>query len=80
MICKKLRPSNYFFQEGFVPIMTIADSGALMDNESLCLPCTREEERRIVKELTDEAELCLKEGNLYYVVSNRNGRNNELKT
>lgn len=39
--------------------MTIADSGALM------------EERRIVKELTDKAELCLKEGNLYYVVSNR---------
>ncbi|XP_023770478.1 ubiquitin carboxyl-terminal hydrolase 9 [Lactuca sativa] len=51
--------------------MTIADSGALMDNESLCLPCTPEEERRIVKELTDKAELCLKEGNLYYVVSNR---------
>ncbi|CAI9274637.1 unnamed protein product [Lactuca saligna] len=57
--------------QSFVPIMTIADSGALMDNESLCLPCTPEEERRIVKELTDKAESCLKEGNLYYVVSNR---------
>ncbi|KAJ9549733.1 hypothetical protein OSB04_022276 [Centaurea solstitialis] len=51
--------------------MTIPDSGALMDNESLCLPCTPEEERRIVKELTEKAESCLKEGNLYYVVSIR---------
>lgn len=51
--------------------MTIADSGALMDNDSLCLPCTPEEERRIVKELTEKAESSLKEGNLYYVVSNR---------
>ncbi|KAI3710591.1 hypothetical protein L2E82_40375 [Cichorium intybus] len=60
-----------FASQRFVPIMTIADSGALMDNESLCLPCTPEEERRIVKELTEKAESCLKEGNLYYVVSNR---------
>ncbi|XP_024994981.1 ubiquitin carboxyl-terminal hydrolase 9-like isoform X1 [Cynara cardunculus var. scolymus] len=51
--------------------MTIPDSGSLMDNESLCLPCTPEEERRIVKELTEKAESCLKEGNLYYVVSIR---------
>lgn len=42
-----------------------------MDNESLCLPCTPEEERRIVKEETEKAELCLKEGNLYYVISSR---------
>lgn len=51
--------------------MTIPDSGSLMDNESLCLPCTPEEERRVVKELTEKAEACLKEGNLYYAVSNR---------
>ncbi|KAK9076616.1 hypothetical protein SSX86_004950 [Deinandra increscens subsp. villosa] len=51
--------------------MTILDSGSLMDYESLCLPCTPEEEARIVNELTEKAESCLKEGNLYYVISNR---------
>ncbi|KAI3693730.1 hypothetical protein L1987_76682 [Smallanthus sonchifolius] len=51
--------------------MTIPDSGSLMDNGSLCLPCTPQEEARIIKELTEEAESCLKEGNLYYVISNR---------
>ncbi|PWA90113.1 peptidase C19, ubiquitin carboxyl-terminal hydrolase [Artemisia annua] len=52
--------------------MTIADSGnSMMENESLCLPCTPEDERRIVKEETQKAELNLKEGNLFYVVSNR---------
>ncbi|XP_065858457.1 ubiquitin carboxyl-terminal hydrolase 9-like [Euphorbia lathyris] len=52
--------------------MTIADSGCLMENGgSSCLPCTPEEERQIVKELMDEAELDLKEGNLYYVISSR---------
>ncbi|KAD3641397.1 hypothetical protein E3N88_30621 [Mikania micrantha] len=43
----------------------------MMDNESICLPCTPEEEARIVKELTEKAESCLKEGNLYYVISSR---------
>ncbi|XP_071703155.1 ubiquitin carboxyl-terminal hydrolase 9-like [Rutidosis leptorrhynchoides] len=51
--------------------MTIHDSGMLMDNESLSLPCTPEEEKRIVKELTEFADSSLKEGNLYYVISNR---------
>ncbi|KAL8266622.1 hypothetical protein R6Q59_003966 [Mikania micrantha] len=51
--------------------MTIPDSGSMMDNESICLPCTPEEEARIVKELTEKAESCLKEGNLYYVISSR---------
>ncbi|KAJ4955135.1 hypothetical protein NE237_011918 [Protea cynaroides] len=51
--------------------MTIPDSGYLMDNEASCLPCTPEEEKRIVEELTKEAEDNLKEGNLYYVISNR---------
>ncbi|KDP25220.1 hypothetical protein JCGZ_20376 [Jatropha curcas] len=51
--------------------MTIADSGCLMENGGSCLPCTPEEEKQIVKELIDEAELDLKEGNLYYVVSAR---------
>ncbi|XP_043723050.1 ubiquitin carboxyl-terminal hydrolase 9-like isoform X2 [Telopea speciosissima] len=51
--------------------MTIPGSGYLMDNEASCLPCTPEEEKRIIEELTKEAESKLKEGNLYYVISNR---------
>ncbi|EEF43462.1 ubiquitin carboxyl-terminal hydrolase 9 [Ricinus communis] len=52
--------------------MTMADSECLMENgESSCLPCTPHEEQQIVKELMNEAELDLKEGNLYYVVSAR---------
>ncbi|KAJ0565226.1 putative ubiquitinyl hydrolase 1 [Helianthus annuus] len=51
--------------------MTIADSASFMDNGSLCLPCTPHEEAKIVKELTDKAESCSKEGDLYYVISNR---------
>ncbi|KAJ0634602.1 putative ubiquitinyl hydrolase 1 [Helianthus annuus] len=51
--------------------MTIPDSGSMMDNESLCLPCTPEEEARIVKQLTEKDESCLKEGNFYYVLSTR---------
>ncbi|WCJ26655.1 Ubiquitin carboxyl-terminal hydrolase 9 [Euphorbia peplus] len=35
------------------------------------VPCSPEEERQIVKELMNEAELNLKEGNLYYLVSSR---------
>ncbi|XP_018434167.1 putative ubiquitin carboxyl-terminal hydrolase 11 [Raphanus sativus] len=45
--------------------MTISDS------ESMDFPCTLEEERRIVTELMSEAEDQLKEGNLYFVISNR---------
>ncbi|KAF7828086.1 ubiquitin carboxyl-terminal hydrolase 9 [Senna tora] len=51
--------------------MTIADSGCLMDNGGSCLPHPPEEENRIVAELMRESELNLKEGNLYYVISNR---------
>ncbi|KAL8207878.1 hypothetical protein R6Q57_007290 [Mikania cordata] len=51
--------------------MAILDSGSLMDNESLCFPCTPDEEATIVKELTEKDESCVKEGNLYYVISNR---------
>ncbi|XP_058104994.1 ubiquitin carboxyl-terminal hydrolase 9-like [Magnolia sinica] len=51
--------------------MTIPGSGFLMENEESCLPCTPEEERRIIKELTEAAESNLKEGSLYFVVSNR---------
>ncbi|KAK9275736.1 hypothetical protein L1049_023004 [Liquidambar formosana] len=51
--------------------MTIADSGFMMDNGSSCLPCTPDEEKRIVTELTNKSESNLKEGNLYYVISNR---------
>ncbi|XP_057969699.1 ubiquitin carboxyl-terminal hydrolase 9-like isoform X2 [Malania oleifera] len=51
--------------------MTIPDSGLLMENGASCLPYTPEEEKRIVTELTNAAESNLKEGNLYYVVSNR---------
>lgn len=51
--------------------MTIADSGCLMDNGGSCLPHPPEEENRIIAELMKESELNLKEGNLYYVISNR---------
>lgn len=51
--------------------MTIPDSGFMIDNDASCLPLPPEEEKRIVKELTDQSEANLKEGNLYYVVSNR---------
>ncbi|XP_010538864.1 PREDICTED: ubiquitin carboxyl-terminal hydrolase 10-like [Tarenaya hassleriana] len=51
--------------------MTIPDSGFMMDNGVCDLPCTPEEERRIVTELTSESEANLKEGNLYFVISNR---------
>ena len=51
--------------------MTIPGSGFMVDNGASCLPLTPEEEKRIVKELADKSEANLKEGNLYYVVSNR---------
>ncbi|KAI7733857.1 hypothetical protein M8C21_028642 [Ambrosia artemisiifolia] len=52
--------------------MTIPNnSGSMMDNESLCLPCTPEQEAKIVKELTANSESCLKEGNFYFVISTR---------
>ncbi|KAL3742844.1 hypothetical protein ACJRO7_018193 [Eucalyptus globulus] len=51
--------------------MTIPDSGFMMDNGGSCLPVPPDEERRVVEELTNKSEDNLKEGNLYYVVSNR---------
>ncbi|XP_057993953.1 ubiquitin carboxyl-terminal hydrolase 9 isoform X2 [Hevea brasiliensis] len=63
----KLKEDN----ESLSSAMTIADSGCLMENGGSCLPCTPEEEKQIVKDLMDEAELNLKEGNSYYVISAR---------
>ncbi|KAE8722454.1 Ubiquitin carboxyl-terminal hydrolase 10 [Hibiscus syriacus] len=51
--------------------MTIQDSGFTMEDGVSCLPCTPEEEKRIVTELKNESERYLKEGNLYFVVSSR---------
>lgn len=51
--------------------MTIPDAGCMMDNGAFGIPITPEEEKRIASQLTQEAESNLKEGNLYYVVSNR---------
>ncbi|PON61141.1 Ubiquitinyl hydrolase [Trema orientale] len=51
--------------------MTIPDSGFMIDNGSSCLPIPPEEENRIITELNNESEANLKEGNLYYVISNR---------
>lgn len=51
--------------------MTIPDSGGMMEDVESCLPCTPEEERSIIRELTEAAESNLKEGNLYYVLSNK---------
>ncbi|KAL9297639.1 hypothetical protein ACSQ67_023535 [Phaseolus vulgaris] len=51
--------------------MTIADDSVFpMDNVASCIQLPPEEENRIVSELVKESELNLKEGNLYYVVSN----------
>lgn len=52
-------------------IMTIADSGFMMENGASCLPHTPEEEKRIIDELARKSEANVKEGNLFYVVSNR---------
>lgn len=51
--------------------MTIPDSGYMMENGSIELPCTPEEEARIIQELISKAESNLREGNTYYVISNR---------
>lgn len=51
--------------------MTVADSDFPIDNGASCLPIPPEEEKRIVSELIKKSELNLKEGNLYYVISNR---------
>ncbi|XP_020575146.1 ubiquitin carboxyl-terminal hydrolase 9-like [Phalaenopsis equestris] len=50
--------------------MTIMNSGDLLSLES-CLPCTPEEERETIMELTREAEANLKEGDSAYVISAR---------
>lgn len=56
----------------FEPIMTIPDSMcSMMENGSIEFPCTPEEERRIIQELTNKAEFNLKEGDLVYVISTR---------
>lgn len=52
--------------------MTVPASGFMMENGgSSCLPLPPDVENRIVTELGKESESNLKEGNLYYVVSNR---------
>ncbi|KAK8518374.1 hypothetical protein V6N13_027851 [Hibiscus sabdariffa] len=51
--------------------MTIQDSGFMMEDGVSCLPCTPEEQKRIVTELKTESERNLKEGNLYFVISSR---------
>ncbi|GLT64638.1 hypothetical protein SLA2020_371180 [Shorea laevis] len=56
-------------QQGGSSIMTIPDSGFMMENGCSCLPCTPEDERQIVHDLKNKSELHLKEGNLYYVIS-----------
>lgn len=52
-------------------IMTIPDSGFMMENEASCLPHTPEEEKRIIDELTRQSEANVKEGTLFFVISNR---------
>lgn len=50
--------------------MTIPSSDAFFSGGS-CLPCTPEEEKRIVDELEASAVSNRKEGDLYYIVSGR---------
>lgn len=52
--------------------MTIPNSADFMVENGVCdFPCTPEEERRVVSDLTTESEDNLKEGNLYFVISKR---------
>ncbi|XP_047315715.1 ubiquitin carboxyl-terminal hydrolase 9-like [Impatiens glandulifera] len=51
--------------------MTIPDSRFMLENAAIGIPYTPEEEKRIVSDLVNKAELDLKVGNLYYVVSTR---------
>ncbi|XP_062100822.1 ubiquitin carboxyl-terminal hydrolase 10-like [Humulus lupulus] len=51
--------------------MTIPDSGFVIANGASCLPLPPDEESRIIRELANPSENNLKEGNLYYVISNR---------
>ncbi|XP_058203138.1 ubiquitin carboxyl-terminal hydrolase 9-like isoform X2 [Rhododendron vialii] len=51
--------------------MTMLDSDYMMENGASGIPLAPEEEKGIVEELSKQAESNLKEGNLYYVVSNR---------
>ncbi|XP_012486621.2 ubiquitin carboxyl-terminal hydrolase 9 [Gossypium raimondii] len=51
--------------------MTIQDSGFMMEDGVSCLPCTPEEQKKIVIDLRNESERNLKEGNLYFVISSR---------
>ncbi|KAE8710711.1 Ubiquitin carboxyl-terminal hydrolase 9 [Hibiscus syriacus] len=51
--------------------MTIPGSGLMMEQGASCLPCTPEEENKIVTDLRNESERSLKEGNLYFVISSR---------
>ncbi|PKA60058.1 Ubiquitin carboxyl-terminal hydrolase 10 [Apostasia shenzhenica] len=48
--------------------MTIPDSDGLLSPES-CLPCTPEEERETIEELTREGDANLKDGDLFYLIS-----------
>lgn len=50
--------------------MTIADSVFPMDSVASCIQLPPEEENRIVSELIKESELNLKDGNVYFVISN----------
>jgi len=51
--------------------MTIAESDFPIDNGMSCVPISPEEEKRIVKDLIKQSELNLKDGNLYFIISNR---------
>ncbi|KAI4343170.1 hypothetical protein MLD38_027704 [Melastoma candidum] len=51
--------------------MTIPDSQFMLESGASCLPVPADQERRIVEELASKAQADLREGNLYYVVSNR---------
>ena len=51
--------------------MTIPDSGLMMENEASCLPHTPDEEKKIIDELTRQSEANVKEGALFFVISNR---------
>lgn len=51
--------------------MMSLDSCHMMEKGLSCLPLRPEEEKRIVSELANRSDANLREGNLYYVISNR---------
>jgi len=70
-VCDNFCELGFYNSRSSLLTMTIAESDFPIDNGMSCVPISPEEEKRIVKELIKQSELNLKDGNLYYIISNR---------